>query len=181
MNHERSQIKRWNEYNRIWSTYKMTFRFQMRFYTHDKMRVNHVFFFFSLRAMEMRNKKRDVGSMISSATWTAMNYWIFKLQERWPIFVDPAQKIYEWMIVWEHLKWWDMTVNLTINKQQTSVRNSGNDEAMILKPIRHMSLEDALWYIGLDELVEVTPQSIRIRKKYLTELERTTARRQWKI
>jgi GTP-binding protein len=52
---------------------------------------------------------------------------------------------------------------------------------MILKPIRHMSLEDALWYIGLDELVEVTPQSIRIRKKYLTELERTTARRQWKI
>ena len=126
-------------------------------------------------------KKRDVWSMISSATWTAMNYWIFKLQERWPIFVDPAQKIYEWMIVWEHLKWWDMTVNLTINKQQTSVRNSGNDEAMILKPIRHMSLEDALGYIGLDELVEITPQSIRIRKKYLTELERTTARRQWKI
>ena len=126
-------------------------------------------------------KKRDVWSMISSATGTAMNYWIFKLQERWPIFVDPAQKIYEWMIVWEHLKWWDMTVNLTINKQQTSVRNSGNDEAMILKPIRHMSLEDALGYIGLDELVEITPQSIRIRKKYLTELERTTARRQWKI
>lgn len=126
-------------------------------------------------------KKRDVWSMISSATWTAMNYWIFKLQERGPIFVDPAQKIYEWMIVWEHLKWWDMTVNLTINKQQTSVRNSGNDEAMILKPIRHMSLEDALGYIGLDELVEITPQSIRIRKKYLTELERTTARRQWKI
>lgn len=126
-------------------------------------------------------KKRDVWSMISSATWTAMNYWIFKLQERWPIFIDPAQKIYEWMIVWEHLKWWDMTVNLTINKQQTSVRNSWNDEAMILKPIRHMSLEDALWYIWLDELVEITPQSIRIRKKYLTELERTTARRQWKI
>ena len=122
-------------------------------------------------------KKREVGSMISSATWTAMNYGIFKLQERWPIFVDPAQPIYEWMIVGEHLKWWDMTVNLTINKQQNNFRNSWNDEAMLLNPIRHLTLEDALGYIWLDELVEITPKSIRIRKKYLTEWARNQARK----
>jgi len=122
-------------------------------------------------------KKRDVGSMISSATWQAMNYGIFKLQERGPIFIDPAQPIYEWMVVGEHLKWGDMTVNLTINKQQNNFRNSGNDEAMLLNPIRHMTLEDALGYIWLDELVEITPKSIRIRKKYLTEWARNRARK----
>lgn len=123
--------------------------------------------------------KRQVWSMISSATWTAMMYWIFKLQERGPIFVDPAQPIYEWMIVWEHLKWGDMTVNLTINKQMNNVRNSWNDEAMRIDPIVHLTLEQAMWYIGLDELVEITPKTIRIRKKYLTEASRTIARKQW--
>ena len=123
-------------------------------------------------------QKRQVGSMISSATGTAMMYWIFKLQERWPIFVDPAQPIYEWMIVWEHLKWWDMTVNLTINKQMNNVRNSWNDEAMRIDPIVHFSLEQAMWYIWLDELVEITPKAIRMRKKYLTEASRTIARKQ---
>ena len=123
-------------------------------------------------------QKRQVGSMISSATGTAMMYWIFKLQERWPIFVDPAQPIYEWMIVWEHLKWWDMTVNLTINKQMNNVRNSWNDEAMRIDPIVHFSLEQAMGYIWLDELVEITPKAIRMRKKYLTEASRTIARKQ---
>ena len=122
--------------------------------------------------------KRQVGSMISSATWTAMMYWIFKLQERGPIFVDPAQPIYEGMIVWEHLKWWDMTVNLTINKQMNNVRNSWNDEAMRIDPIVHFTLEQAMGYIWLDELVEITPKAIRMRKKYLTEASRTIARKQ---
>ncbi|GHW02869.1 GTP-binding protein [candidate division SR1 bacterium] len=118
-------------------------------------------------------KKREVGSMISSATGQAMNYGIFKLQERGPIFVDPAQPIYEGMIVGEYLKGTnDMTVNLTINKQMNNVRNSGNDVVMRLDPIVHLSLEDALGYIGLDELVEITPKSVRIRKKYLTEAAR---------
>lgn len=126
-------------------------------------------------------KKRDVWSMISSATWPAMKYGIFKLQERWPIFVDPAQNIYEWMIVWEHLKWWDMTINLTINKQQNNVRNSWNDEAMRLNPIIHLSLEDALWYIAHDELIEITPKNIRIRKKYLTDIAKNLAKKEWKL
>lgn len=123
-------------------------------------------------------QKRQVWSMISSATWTAMMYGIFKLQERGPIFVDPAQPIYEGMIVWEHLKWWDMTVNLTINKQMNNVRNSWNDEAMRIDPIVHFTLEQAMGYIWLDELVEITPKAIRMRKKYLTEASRTIARKQ---
>ena len=100
-----------------------------------------------------------------------MKYGIFKLQERWPIFVEPAQEIYEGMIVGEHLKWGDMTVNLTVNKQMT------NDEAMRLEPIMKMTLEDALGYIGNDEYVEITPKSIRLRKKYLTESARALAKK----
>ena len=82
--------------------------------------------------------------MIASQTGKAMKYGIYKLQERGPIFIDPAQEIYEGMIVGEHLKGGDMVVNLTINKQMTNVRNAGNDEAMRLEPIRHMTPEDAL-------------------------------------
>lgn len=123
-------------------------------------------------------QKRQVGSMISMTTWQAMNYSIFKLQERGPIFVDPAQQIYEGMIVGEHLKGWDMNVNLTYNKQLTNVRNSGNDVAMRLDPIVHLSLEDALWYIGPDELVEITPKSIRLRKKYLSQSARDLAKKE---
>jgi GTP-binding protein len=91
--------------------------------------------------------------------------------------VEPAQDIYEGMIVGEHLKGGDMTVNLTINKQMTNVRNAGNDEAMRLEPIRQMTLEDALGYIGNDEYVEITPKTIRLRKKYLTETDRAKARK----
>ena len=123
-------------------------------------------------------QKRQVWSMISSATGQAMMYGIFKLQERGPIFVDPAQPIYEGLIVGEHLKGGDMTVNLTINKQMNNVRNSGNDEAMRIDPIVHLSLEQAMGYIAHDELVEITPKAIRIRKKYLTESARTIAKKQ---
>ena len=123
-------------------------------------------------------QKRQVWSMISSATGQAMMYGIFKLQERGPIFVDPAQPIYEGMIVGEHLKGGDMTVNLTINKQMNNVRNSGNDEAMRIDPIVHLSLEQAMGYIAHDEFVEITPKAIRIRKKYLTESARTIAKKQ---
>lgn len=121
--------------------------------------------------------KRQVGSMISMTTGQAMNYSIFKLQDRGPIFVDPAQQIYEWMIVWEHLKWGDINVNLTFNKQLTNVRNSGNDVAMRLDPIIHLTLEDALGYIASDELIEITPKTIRLRKKYLTQSARDLAKK----
>lgn len=125
--------------------------------------------------------KRQVGSMISGNTGKAMKYGIFKLQDRGPIFVDPAQDIYEGMIVGEHLKGGDLIINLTTNKQMTNVRNAGNDEAMKLDPIIHMTLEDALWYISTDELVEVTPKNIRIRKKYLTDNARAIAKKNWQL
>lgn len=117
-------------------------------------------------------EKRDVGSMISGFWWVTMAYSLWKLEERWPILVDPAVEIYEWMIIWEHLKGWDLTVNPTKNKQLTNIRASWTDEAIRLTPIRKMTLEDALDYIWDDEYVEVTPQNIRLRKKYLTENDR---------
>lgn len=121
--------------------------------------------------------KRQVGSMISGNTGGVMNYSIYKLQDRGPIFVNPAQQIYEGMIVGEHLKGGDLKVNLTVNKQLTNVRNSGNDEAMRLDPIKQLTLEDALGYIGQDELVEITPKNIRLRKKYLTDQARELAKK----
>lgn len=125
--------------------------------------------------------KRTVGSMISANTGQAMMYSIFKLQDRGPIFVDPAQQIYEGMIVWEHLKWWDLSVNLTVNKQLTNVRNAGNDEAMRISPIIHLTLEDALSYVWPDELIEITPKNVRLRKKYLTDQARNLAKKEGKL
>lgn len=110
-----------------------------------------------------------------------MMYSIFKLQDRGPIFVDPAQQIYEGMIVGEHLKWGDLVVNLTVNKQLTNVRNAGNDEAMRISPIIHLTLEDALSYVWPDELIEITPKSVRLRKKYLTDSARALAKKEGKL
>ena len=121
-------------------------------------------------------EKRDIWSMISGFPGKAMAYSLWKLEERWPILIEPTTEVYEWMIIGEHLKWWDLTVNPTKNKQLTNIRASGTDEAIKLTPIRKMTLEDALDYIKDDEYVEVTPQSIRLRKKWLTENDR---KRNW--
>ncbi|MDP2103940.1 MAG: EF-Tu/IF-2/RF-3 family GTPase, partial [Candidatus Gracilibacteria bacterium] len=117
-------------------------------------------------------EKREVGSMISGCPGTAMAYSLWKLEERGPILIDPTTEVYEGMIIGEHLKGGDLVVNPTKNKQLTNIRASGTDEAIRLTPIRKMTLEDCLDYIGPDEYVEATPKSLRIRKKYLTENER---------
>ncbi len=117
-------------------------------------------------------QKRDIWSMISWFAWKTMAYSLWKLQDRWPILIEPNTEVYEWMIIWEHLKWWDLTVNPTKNKQLTNIRASGTDEAIKLVPIRKMTLEDAIDYIKEDEYVEITPKNIRLRKKYLKENER---------
>ncbi len=117
-------------------------------------------------------EKRDVGSMISGNPGIAMAYSLWKLEERGPILIDPTTELYEGMIIGEHLKGGDLVVNATKNKQLTNMRASGTDEAIRLTPIRQMTLEDCLDYIGEDELVEVTPQNLRLRKKWLTEGER---------
>jgi len=119
--------------------------------------------------------KRDVGSMISGFPGTAMAYSLWNLEERGPILIEPGTEVYEGMIIGEHLKGGDLVVNPTKNKQLTNMRASGSDEAIRLTPIRKMTLEDALDYIKDDEYVEVTPRSIRLRKKLLTENERKKA------
>ena len=117
-------------------------------------------------------EKREVWSMISMENWVAMAYSLWNLQERWTIFIEPQTQVYEWMIVWESNKWQDLTVNVTKNKKLTNVRASGTDEAMKLVPPKLMTLEEAIDYIWNDEYVEVTPENIRLRKKFLTETER---------
>ncbi len=117
-------------------------------------------------------EKREVWSMISMENWKAMAYSLFNLQERWTIFIKPTTEVYEWMIVWESNKGQDLTVNVTKNKKLTNVRASGTDEALKLTPPKIMTLEEAIDYIWNDEYVEITPENIRLRKKYLTETER---------
>ena len=122
-------------------------------------------------------EKREVGAMISWENGKTMNFSLWKLQERGPIFVDAWTEVYEWMVIWEHLKWWDLVVNPCKNKKLTNVRASWTDEAMRLTPPRKMNLEQCIDYIWNDEYVEITPKNIRIRKIYLKENDRKKAKK----
>ncbi|MBI5414878.1 translational GTPase TypA [Candidatus Peregrinibacteria bacterium] len=117
-------------------------------------------------------QKRQVGSLISAETGNATAYALWNLQERGAIFIHPTTKIYEGMILGEHNQGNDLTVNAIKGKKLTNVRASGTDEAIVLTPPIEMTLEKAMEYIKEDEYVEVTPKNIRLRKKWLTEIER---------
>lgn len=117
-------------------------------------------------------EKRTVGSMISGETGFTMAYSLWKLQERGALFVKPATEVYEGMVIGEANQGNDMVVNPLKNKKLTNVRASGTDEALNLTPIVPMTLEKAIEYIGPDEYVEITPKKVRLRKKYLNEIER---------
>ena len=121
---------------------------------------------------------RQNGVMISNATGEAMTYSIFNLQERGQFFIGAQEKVYEGMIIGICSRDLDMEVNPTKNKKATAVRSSGSDEAMRLNAPRQLTLEYALEFIEDDELVEVVPDNIRLRKKYLTNIERKQARKQ---
>ncbi len=112
------------------------------------------------------------GSMISMITGKTVAFGLWGLQDRGKLFVIPGMDVYEGMIVGESAKTEDMTVNPIKEKKLTNMRASGSDEAVNLTPVTPMSLEQALEYIGDDELVEVTPKSIRLRKKFLKETDR---------
>ena len=116
--------------------------------------------------------ERMNGAMISCATGKTMTYSLWNLQERGQLFVGPAEEVYEGQIVGVSSKMQDMEVNPTINKKMTAIRSTGNDEAMKLVPHKEFTLEEALEFINDDELVEITPDAIRLRKKYLTNLDR---------
>lgn len=117
-------------------------------------------------------EKRNNGSIIASESGNAFAYALDKLQDRGRFFVEPQTDIYMGQIVGEHSKEGDLVVNLTKSKKLTNVRASGTDDKAKLAPAIIFSLEDALEYIKEDEYVEVTPNSIRIRKIYLDENER---------
>ncbi len=116
--------------------------------------------------------RRPNGVMISMVPGKAIAYSLFALQERSELFVAPGDDVYEGMIVGENARDNDLVVNPTKEKKLTNIRAAGNDENIILKPPRQLFLEAALEYVEDDELVEVTPNSIRIRKVNLRESER---------
>lgn len=116
--------------------------------------------------------QRTNGAMISTETGTAMTYALWNLQERGSLFISPQTEVYEGMIIGVSAKNIDLDVNPLKNKKLTAIRSSGRDEAMLLTPPRILSLEEALEFINDDELVEVTPDAIRLRKKGLTANDR---------
>ncbi|GFD72057.1 translational GTPase TypA [Alteromonas marina] len=121
--------------------------------------------------------KRKNGVLIANANGKALTNALFNLQERGRLFIGHGVEVYEGMVIGIHSRDNDLTVNALKGKQLTNVRASGTDEAQTLVPPIKMSLEQALEFIDDDELVEVTPVSIRIRKKLLTENERKRASR----
>uniref|UniRef100_A0A486XLW0 Large ribosomal subunit assembly factor BipA n=1 Tax=Rheinheimera sp. BAL341 TaxID=1708203 RepID=A0A486XLW0_9GAMM len=121
--------------------------------------------------------QRTNGVMISNAMGKAAGYAIFSLQERGRMFISHAEEVYEGQVIGIHSRSNDLTVNCLKGKQLTNVRASGTDEAINLVPPIRYTLEQALEFIDDDELVEVTPKSIRIRKRHLTENDRKRASR----
>ena len=110
---------------------------------------------------------RRNGVLISNAQGEATAYALFYLQERGPLMIDPQTRVYEGMIVGEHTRDNDLEVNVVKGKKLTNVRASGKDENVLLTPPMKLTLEKAMSYIADDELVEVTPKSIRLRKRWL--------------
>ncbi len=112
------------------------------------------------------------GVLVSICSGKATGYALFNLQDRGTMFVSPGEDVYEGMVVGENSRDNDLVINVTKGKQLTNVRAAGSDENIILIPPRRFTLEQAIDYIQDDELIEVTPDAIRMRKRYLTENER---------
>ncbi len=121
--------------------------------------------------------RRAAGSMIANSDGRAVAYALWNLEERGPLFVSPGDLVYRGMIVGEHTKGQDLEVNVLKGKKLTNIRAAGKDDAIQLTPPVKMTLERALSYIADDELVEVTPQSVRLRKRILDPHERKKASR----
>jgi GTP-binding protein len=120
---------------------------------------------------------RRTGVLISNGAGDAVPYAMWKLEERGPMMIVPGMKIYEGMIVGEHAKSNDLDVNVLTGKQLTNIRTTSKDEAVRLTPPMILSLEKAIAYIADDELVEVTPKSVRLRKRHLDPNTRKRAAR----
>lgn len=121
--------------------------------------------------------ERRSGAIISQDDGAAVAYALWKIQERGRLFVNPGDALYEGMIIGEHSRENDIVVNPIKGKQLTNIRASGTDEAIRLVPPVRLTLESAVEFINDDELVEITPKSIRLRKRWLKEFERRRASR----
>lgn len=122
-------------------------------------------------------KKREYGSMTSMIAGKAVAFALANLQERGIMYIDHGTEVYEGMVIGNVLKGEEMSVNPIKGKQLTNMRASGTDEAIVLKPAFTLNIERGLEVMGEDEYLEITPKSVRLRKKYLTELDRTRANR----
>jgi GTP-binding protein len=120
---------------------------------------------------------RANGVLISTETGDAVAFALWNLEERGEIFVTPGAKIYAGMVIGEHNRGNDLDVNPLKGKQLTNIRAAGKDDAVRLTPPKVMTLEQAIAYIGDDELVEVTPENIRIRKRFLDVNDRKKSAR----
>lgn len=122
-------------------------------------------------------RSNEHGSLISSEAGTSNAYGLNNAQERGIMFIGPAVEVYEGMVVGKNALDTDLELNVCKTKKLTNMRSSGSDDAIILTPAREVELDFALEYIGADELVEVTPKSVRIRKKILSAVERKRQKR----
>ena len=120
---------------------------------------------------------RKQGSLIAFESGEAITYGLFNAQERGSLFIGPGAKVYAGMVIGQNGKSEDVEVNVCKKKQLTNTRSSAADDALRLVPPRVLSLEQSLEFIDNDELLEVTPSSLRIRKKILDSLERKRANR----
>ena len=141
------------------------FRTQFLSMTQGEGIMSHVFDGYAPWAGDFKTRKN--GSMVAIEAGSAFAYSIWKLQERGIFFIQPATDVYVGMVVGSYSRENDLNVNVCKNKKLTNVRSAGADDALNLTPVRKLTLEDALEYIGEDELVEITPESIRLRKKVL--------------
>jgi len=139
--------------------------------------LNHIFDHYGpVKAGEV--VARQNGVLVSMVTGKALAYALFNLQERGRLFIGPSVEVYEGQIIGIHSRDNDLAVNPAKAKQLTNIRAAGSDENILLTPPQRLTLEQALEFIDEDELVEVTPQSIRLRKKLLKESDRRRAGRQ---
>ncbi|MDO8593603.1 MAG: translational GTPase TypA [bacterium] len=122
-------------------------------------------------------KKRQVGSMISMANGKALGYALWYLQDRGQLYIKPATEVYEGMVIGNTAKGEEMQANPTKGKNQSNVRTSSMDEAIVLVPIFDLTIERGMEIMGDDEYLEITPLSVRLRKQYLTENDRAKSRR----
>ncbi len=136
--------------------------------------MHHVFDHFG-PAKPDASIKRKRGVLISNDKGKATIYALFNLQDRGEMFIDPQTEVYEGMIVGLHSRDNDLVVNIIREKKLTNVRAAGSDDSMLLTPPIKLTLEQAMSFIDDDELIEITPQTIRLRKKYLKETDRKRA------